>query len=299
MTKRKWWLSGLAGVLVALVLILAVGSRLRAEPAPAVIIAAGDIAGCKSPGREATAALVEQIPGTVLTLGDNVYPAGAKSDYTNCYNPTWGRFKDRTKPAPGNHDYLAADARPYYDYFGMAAGTRGQGYYSFDLGSWHIISLNSDCKPIGGCQVGSPEEQWLKADLAAHPAQCTLAYWHHPIFGSTGGHTDNKYMLPIWNDLYEAGADIVLNGHAHNYERLAPIDPQGNADPQKGIREFVVGTGGRDHQLFAKKIFPASEVRNDDTFGVLKLTLRAGGYDWQFVPEAGKTFTDAGSGECH
>lgn len=300
MTKNKWWLPVLVGVVLTVFLPIAMyAARISAASSPAVLIAAGDIADCKSPGDVATAALVDQIAGTVITLGDNVYPGGAAKDFANCYDPTWGRFKARTMPAPGNHDYAVKDAKAYYQYFGAVTGGLGRGYYSFDLGAWHIISLNSDCAQVGGCQLGSPEEKWLKADLAAHPTECTLAYWHHPLFGSTGAHTDNTYMRPIWTDLYEAGADVVLNGHAHNYERLGPVDVRGDPDPQRGIREFVVGTGGRSHQAFSKKIFSASEVRNADTFGVLKLTLRAGGYDWQFVPEAGKTFTDSGSAQCH
>lgn len=290
----------LASALIALVLVSAVvWTRLRAESNDPVLVAAGDIADCKSPGAAATAKLVEAIPNAVVaTLGDNVYPGGAKKDFNNCYNTTWGKFKDRTYPAPGNHDYMQKNAGPYYEYFGAVAGGEGKGYYSYDVGTWHIIVLNSECAQVGGCKAGDPQEKWLKADLAAHPNQCTLAMWHHPIFGSSGSHTHNTFMEPAWTDLYTAGADLVLNGHAHNYERLAPLDPKGVVDTKRGIREFIAGTGGRDHRQFSK-IFPASEVRNDDAFGVLKLTLHPSGYDWQFIPEAGKTFTDSGSGTCH
>ena len=295
---RKWFGFGLIGVLVVVAFVVGIGVRRSRAASDPVLVAAGDIADCKSPGAAATAKLVDKIPGTVITLGDNAYPGGAKKDFANCYDPTWGRFKDRTFPVPGNHDFVPKDAKPYYTYFGASAGEIGRGYYSYNLGSWHIIALNSNCDGIGGCEAGSPQEKWLQADLAGHPAQCTLAYWHHPLFGSSGEHTGNTFMLPIWTDLYRAGADVVLNGHAHNYERMAPLDLKGVVDTRRGIREFIVGTGGRDHRQFSK-VMPGSEVRNSDTFGVLKLTLRAKGYDWEFVPEAGKTFTDSGSAECH
>jgi acid phosphatase type 7 len=289
------------GLLIALIVVSAVASiawarsRTAADP---VMVGAGDIADCNSPGAAATAKLVDRIPGTVFTLGDNAYPGGTAKEFAECYDATWGRFKDRTRPAAGNHDYVLAGARAYYDYFGPAAGDPMEGYYSYDLGTWHIIVLNSDCAQMSGCKEGSPQEQWLRADLAAHPAECTLAYWHHPLFGSSGPHSANVEMQPIWWDLYRAGADVVLNGHAHNYERLAPLDPKGVLDPKRGIREFIVGTGGRDHRKFSK-IMAASEARNSDTFGVLKLTLHPGSYDWEFVPETGKTFTDSGSAACH
>lgn len=203
------------------------------------------------------------------------------------------------RPAAGNHDYGIAGAVAYYEYFGAAAGDPMKGYYSYNLGTWHIIVLNSDCAEMGhGCDQSSDQERWLRADLAANPALCTLAYWHHPLFGSSGRHSDNIEMVPIWWDLYRAGVDVVLNGHAHNYERLAPLDPKGVIDPKRGIRQFVVGTGGRDHRKFSQ-IEPYSEARNSNAFGVIKLTLHPGSYNWQFIPEAGKTFTDAGNAACH
>jgi hypothetical protein len=265
-----------------------------------VLLAAGDIASCASPGDEATAALLDGLDGTIATLGDTVYDTGASREFATCYHPSWGRHKRRTRPAAGNHDYGTPGATGYFGYFGDAAGDPGQGYYSYDLGSWHIVVINSNCALVGGCGAGSPQEQWLRADLAAHPAACTLAYWHHPRFSSGETHGNTDELEPIWRALYEHRADIVLSGHEHNYERFAPQDSTGRLDWERGIRQFVVGTGGRSHYNgFMTPILPNSEVRNGDTYGVLRLTLRPTGYDWQFIPETGKTFTDAGSGTCH
>ena len=263
----------------------------------ATLLAAGDIAGCATSGDEATAKLLDGLAGTVVTLGDNVYDSGTASEFTNCYNPTWGRHKSRTKPAPGNHDYLTSGASGYFGYFGAAAGASTKGYYSYDLGSWHIVALNSNCSQAGGCGVGSPQETWLKNDLAAHPTTCTLAYWHHPHF-SFGNYSTDTRMQALWQALEAAGAEIVLSGHDHNYQRWAPQTWNGTKDTARGIREFVVGTGGKNH--YPLKTPPANvEKANDDTFGILQLTLRATSYDWTFVPEAGKTFTDSGSTACH
>jgi hypothetical protein len=195
----------------------------------------------------------------------------------------------------GNHEYHTAGASGYFSYFGAAAGDPTKGYYSYDIGTWHIIALNSNCSRVGGCGVGSPQEQWLKADLAAHPNMCTLAYWHHPRF-SSGDHGSNTSYDAFWKAIYAAGVEIVLNGHDHSYERFAPQNPSGAADPN-GIQEFVVGTGGKNHYAFGT-IKANSVVRNSDTYGVLKLTLHPTSYDWQFVPEAGKTFTDTGTRNC-
>jgi 3',5'-cyclic AMP phosphodiesterase CpdA len=189
-------------------------------------------------------------------------------------------------------------AAGYFGYFGAVAGDPAQGWYSYDIGSWHVVVLNSNCARVGGCIAGSPQEQWLQADLAAHPAACTLAYWHHPRWSSGTNHGSNASVDAFWRDLYAAGVEVVLNGHEHNYERFAPQTPDGAADPESGIREFVVGTGGRSHYPMAAAL-PNSDVRNTDTFGVLALTLHADGYDWEFVPEAGQSFTDSGSGTCH
>jgi len=268
-----------------------------------VLVGAGDIAGCSDlSGAEATAKLIEGIPGTVFATGDLAYNSGTYEEFMNCYNPTWGKFKGRTKPSPGNHEYNGSRAVGYFEYWGKQAGEPSKGYYSFDLGVWHIISLNTNCSipQLGGCGKGSPEEVWLKQDLAAHPNACIIAYGHHPRFSSGifPSHAEHPELGALWQDLYGAHADLFLAGHEHNYERFAPQDPEGKLDPEHGIREFVVGTGGRSHtpQGFAK---PNSEVRDDRTFGVLKLTLSPKTYRWDFLPEAGKTFHDSGEGVCH
>jgi acid phosphatase type 7 len=264
----------------------------------AILVGAGDIADCKElSGAEATAKLLDKIPGTVMAVGDLAYPNGSKENFA-CYDKTWGRVKSRTRPAPGNHEFHSAAATPYFDYFGAAAGDPKTGYYSYELGTWHIIVLNSECKDAGGCEAGSPQEKWLRADLAAHPVACTLAYWHKPLFSSGGAHGSDLTVKPLWQALYEANADVIISGHDHDYERFAPQTPDGVADPQRGIREFVVGTGGKNHRPFVEPK-PNSELRDATAFGVLKLTLKPGAYDWQFIPEAAKTFADSGSGTCH
>jgi hypothetical protein len=262
-----------------------------------VFVGAGDIARCSGPGAEATAKLLDGIPGTVYTTGDSAYESGTASEFTNCYDPTWGRHKARTMPSPGNHEYYTAGASGYFGYFGTAAGDPSKGYYSYNLGEWHIVSLNSTCDKVGGCGADSTMVNWLKGDLATNHSSCTLAYFHHPLF-SSGEHGNQTFMKPTWDALYAADADVVLNGHDHHYERFAPQDPSGTVDAARGIREFVVGTGGGSHYGIVN-LQPNSEVRNTDTFGVLKLTLHPNSYDWKFVPEAGKTFTDAGTGQCH
>ena len=268
-----------------------------ALPTPVVLVGAGDIASCGSRGDEATARLLDTIPGTVFTLGDNAYNDGTARNFQQCYEPTWGRHKARTRPVPGNHEYRTAAAQAYFQYFGAAAGAPSQGYYSYDLGAWHVVALNSNCGEVRGCEAGSPQEEWLRADLAAHPAACTLAYWHHPRF-SAGRYDDTARLRPFWQALYEAGADLVLTSHDHNYQRWAPQDPDGQADPQRGLRQWVVGTGGAGHYAIqdAPKLL---EAANDDSYGVLKLTLRADDYDWAFLPVEGDSFTDAGSATCH
>ena len=263
-----------------------------------VLVGAGDIASCSSSGDEATANLLDDIAGTVFTLGDNVYDAGTSTEYRDCYGPSWGRHLARTRPTPGNHEYGTANASGYFGYFGAAAGDQGKGYYSYDLGAWHIIVLNSNssCTTIS-CAKDSAQDVWLRADLAAHTNVCTLAYWHHPRFNSGAAHGNNTAVANFWNALYDAGADVILNGHEHVYERFAPQTPSALADPN-GIRQFTVGTGGASHYTFGT-IQPNSQVRNGSTYGVLKLTLHATSYDWQFVPVAGATFTDSGTGSCH
>src|SRR5215208_4800371 len=261
-----------------------------------VLVGAGDIASCRSTGDEATAGLLAGIDGTVATFGDNAYPKGTNADFAECYEPSWGQFKARTFPSPGNHEAVGSSG--YFDYFGAAAGEPGKGYYSYDLGSWHVISLNSNCSSVvGGCASGSPQEQWLKADLAAHSNACTLAYWHHPRF-SSGIHGDHSFVDPFWNDLYQAGAEVVLNGHDHDYERFAPLNPSGQPEPTQGIREFVVGTGGAELREF-NRIIPTSEVQIAGMNGVLQMTLHPDSYDWQFVTAPDRIVADAGSATCH
>ena len=267
-----------------------------AVPDDAVLAGAGDIGDCGSTGDEATSLLIDGIPGTVFTLGDNAYPSGSAANFSACFDPAWGRHRNRTRPSPGNHDYGTAGASGYFGYFGAAGGDPATGYYSYDLGGWHVIALNSNCSAIGGCGAGSPEEVWLRADLAAHPAACTVAYWHHPLFSSAG--RADRTFAPFWQALYDAGADLVLNGHEHVYERFAPQDPSGRLDPGLGLRQIVVGVGGHGQGEF-NVVTPNSERRDDATWGVLRLSLHATGYTWQFVPVAGETFSDAGSGACH
>ncbi|MBD1862313.1 MULTISPECIES: metallophosphoesterase [Trichocoleus] len=233
----------------------------------------------------------------VLPLGDLQYEVGSAEAFQKSYAPSWGRLKSITRPVVGNHEYEEPGAASYYRYFGAAAGSPQRGYYSYDIGQWHLIALNSNCSEVGGCGIGSPQERWLKADLAAHPRKCTLAYWHHPRF-SSGHHGNNSDTQAFWQALAAAGADVVLAGHDHHYERFAPQTPQGKLDPDRGIRQFVVGTGGKNHYELGE-IQPHSQVRNADTYGVLKLTLHPTRYDWRFISEAGKSFSDSGNSPCH
>jgi hypothetical protein len=264
-----------------------------------VLVGAGDIADCADlSGAEATAKLLDAIPGTVFTVGDNAYTQGTAEQFAKCYDPTWGRQKARTRPSVGNHEFHSTAATPYFDYFGANAGDPSRGYYSYELGAWHIIVLNSECSEVGGCKTGSVEEKWLRADLQAHPSACTLAYWHKPLFSSGAKHGNDPEMKAFWEDLYDAKASVVINGHDHDYERFAPQDPDGKSDPARGIREFVAGTGGKSHRPFAAPK-PNSKIRNDDAFGVLKLVLRPDGYEWRFMAVPGTSFTDSGSGQCN
>jgi fibronectin type 3 domain-containing protein len=281
------------------------------SPGDPVVAAAGDIscdpddpnynnglgtaAGCQ---QKATSDLVWNDPtiSTVLDLGDNQYEDNTLTKYNLAFDPTWGRLRSILKPVPGNHEYQTPGAAGYYAYFGAAAGDPSKGYYSYDIGTWHVVALNGECSFVGGCQKGSPQEQWLAADLAAHPAQCTIAYWHEPRF-SSGFHGDELPYGDFWNDLYASHAEIVLNGHDHDYERFAPQTPDQVFDPN-GIREFVVGSGGAESTASSSPS-PNSQIYANNAFGVLKLTLHQGSYDWQFVPAAGTTFTDSGSGTCH
>ena len=262
-----------------------------------VVLAAGDIASCASSGDEATAAVLAGQAGTVITTGDNVYDSGTASEFANCYNPSWGAHKARTRPSPGNHDYGTAGASGYFGYFGNAAGDPATGYYSYDLGDWHVVSLNSNCS-IASCESTSAQVTWLRADLAANAKPCTLAYWHHPRFSSGTAHGSSADVQPFYEALYDFNADLILVGHEHNYERFAPMTPTGSIDDVRGIRQIVVGTGGRSHYGFGTPI-TGSEVRDGTTSGVLKVTLGATGYDWLFLPVSGQTFTDSGTQACH
>ena len=264
----------------------------------ATVLAAGDIASCNSGGDEATAALLDQRPNAlIVTLGDNVYENGTAAEFANCYDPSWGRHKGRTRPALGNHEYGVFRAGGYYGAFGSSAGEPPLGWYSYDLATWHIIVLNSNCEVVG-CATGGTQEKWLREDIGSHPRACTMAIWHHPRWSSGTTHGPTPAVAPLYQALHDAGVDLLLSGHEHNYERFPPLDPAGNFDPARGVRQFVVGTGGRSHYPFGPPL-NGSQVRNDNTFGLLALTLRPTSYQWQFVPEAGKTFTDAGSGNCH
>jgi hypothetical protein len=261
---------------------------------------AGDI--CVTPAMQdaqRTADLILAEPGAhVFTAGDDSNESGTTGEYSDCYDRTWGPFLGRTNASVGNHDYYTDGAGPYFAYFGAAAGPTKLGYYSYDLGMWHIVVLNAECSEVGGCGYGSAQERWLRQDLLDHRSLCTLAYWHQPRFssGQRGQESDPAYSA-FWRDLYGAGTEIVINGHAHDYERFAPQDPWGNASPD-GIREFIVGTGGAGKLPFGD-LAANSEVRHTGTYGVLRLELHPASYEWRFVPIAGEAFTDAGSGVCH
>lgn len=258
-----------------------------------VLVGAGDIAKCDMIGGAIlTARLLDKIPGTIFTLGDNAYDSGSAEEFEKCYTPTWGRHRARTRPAPGNHDVRTHHGRPYYEYFGENAGPKDRGYYSYDLGNWHIISLNSD----EDTRAKSRQGRWLQEDLKANPSECILAYWHRPRF-SSGPHGNDRKLGDFWRLLFEAGAEIVLSAHDHDYERFAPQNPKGKADPERGIRQFVVGTGGGGVYRFGRPA-PNSEIRDNSTYGVLKLTLGPGCYQWEFVPVTEGGFSDSGSATC-
>jgi hypothetical protein len=267
------------------------------EPPPSddfeTLVGAGDIAVCGSPHDEATADLLDGIPGTVFTAGDNVYYSGTPQEFTDCYDPSWGRHRARTRPAAGNHDYDTPGAAGYYAYFGANAGDPSTGYYSYDLGAWHVVVVNSNL----GVAAGSAQLQWLAADLAANPTACTVAYWHHPRF-SSGVYGNDASMQALWEVLYDAGVDLVLNGHEHMYERFARQTPTGALDNDRGIREIIVGTGGISLRPFGT-IAANSQARDSDTHGVLRLSLYPTRYEWDFLPIAGGSFTDSGGTDCH
>jgi hypothetical protein len=286
--------------------VVAPGAAPAAPGGGTLVAAAGDLA-CE-PGRgdpcrqQATSDLVLALnPAAFLAVGDMAYPDGTLDQLHAWYEPSWGRLGARVHPVPGNHDFHTAGAAGYFDFFnGVGAATgrvgeRGLGWYSFDLGGWHVVALNSDCAEIGGCGPGSAEEAWLRADLVAHRTACTLAFWHTPRF-SSGPHSDQPLVAPLWFALQEAGAELVLSGHDHHYERFAPQNAWGAADP-RGLRQFIAGTGGKGTRPLVR-VAPNSEARDDASLGALLLTLRPGGYDWRFAAAVG-TYSDAGSGICH
>jgi acid phosphatase type 7 len=254
----------------------------------AVLVGAGDISTCDNNNDETTATLLDNIPGTVFVLGDNVYIDGTYREFTDCYGPTWGRHKDRTKPVPGNHEYFTSEAAGYFEYFENVPS-----YYAYDLGAWRIYALNSEID----VSLTSAQVEWLTNDLAANPRLCVLAYWHKPRWSSRYGDGNDATYEILWKTLHDAGAELVINGHIHNYERFKEMNAEGAA-ASPGLREIVVGTGGVNHDGYVTSL-STSEVRNASTYGVLKLILRPASYSWQFIPVPGQTFTDSGATPCH
>lgn len=260
-------------------------------PVPvAVLVGAGDIGPCGGAG-EATGRLLDGVPGIVMALGDLAYPHGTRDQFRSCYESAWGRHKNRTRPAPGNHDYEIVGAQPYFDYFGERAGEVGLGYYSFPLGDWHVVSLNSNV-PIGR---GSEQLAWVAQDLGSHPLACTAVYFHHPVMTS-GPNGDNPFMRDLWTLLYERNVDVVIAAHDHLYERFAPMNALAQRDPVRGVRQFTAGTGGAELYPTAF-VHVGSEVRIS-AFGILKLTLNPGSYEWEFLRVDGVR-GDSGVGSCH
>jgi len=287
-------------VLLACTTVVLTAGQSVGQTATATLVGAGDIASCSYNEDSATATLLGRIPGTVFTLGDNAYPYGSGKNFRNCYKPTWGKYKKRTRPTAGNHEYLhTTAARPYFDYFGWRAGRPSRGYYSYDRGAWHIVALNSNCNKVGGCGRHSTQGRWLRKNLADHPSRCTLAYFHHPLYASGTG-SDTPEVKPLWRILYSHGADVILSGHAHRYERFRPITPNGEPDPENGIRQFIVGTGGNSGggEIHYNQA-PGVQDKKLRTSGVLRLDLGFDSYTWKFVPIAGKIFTDSGTDVCH
>jgi 3',5'-cyclic AMP phosphodiesterase CpdA len=280
------------------------------DPSAVVVVAAGDIAECPSGRQAETAALVDSLsPDAVLTLGDTVYPDGSLDDFLDCYDASWGKFRPITRAAVGNHEYHAPHAGPFFAYFCGGSGAPFEGRASFDLGTWHVVVLNSNCggdldaprsvgSEFGGCGADSPQAAWLAADLAAHPARCTLAMWHHPRF-SSGEYGSSAFMSDLWRILQDAGADVILSGHAHMYERFQPMDSDGQVNLERGLREFVVGTGGKVPLHMIPAVVRGSETRDNTTHGVLRLELRPSSFAWRFVKAGDGSYTDEGEAPCH
>jgi acid phosphatase type 7 len=268
----------------------------------ATVLAAGDIAECDHQGDEATAKILAGYPdATILPLGDLAYDHGTPEEFTRCFATSWGKFKSQMRPATGNHDHSTKNAQGYWDYFADQGGPYDKYYYSYTLGSWHLVALNSDCWRVGGCASDEPQAEWLRSDLAKSGALCTLAYWHRPPFtsGRYGDPSDTARVRPLWRILHENGVEILLNGHEHSYERFALMDADGKPDEAGGVREIIVGTGGGNLRPYENPPLPTTEVRDSSTWGVLRLSLDPGKYAWRFIPVAGGTFTDSGSGTCH
>ncbi|CAG0956741.1 MAG: metallophosphoesterase [Anaerolineae bacterium] len=284
---------GLALIGMLLVNLMAASHSVYAQDA--VILAAGDIAACIYTGDDQTAALLDKLDGLILALGDTVQTKGAMEEYLNCFEPTWGRHKGRIRPIPGNHDYQGDGGKAYFEYFGEAAGEAGKGWYSFNYGAWHLIALNS----MVPANSRSEQVAWLKADLAANPTPCTLVYFHHPVFSSGAGGLTSR-MNTVLRVLYDAGVELVLSGDAHHYERFTPMTPDKLIDREKGVRQFVVGTGGGYLTRLGNK-WRATEARTNETHGILRLVLSAGSYSWEFVKVEASTsdFEDSGSAPCH
>jgi acid phosphatase type 7 len=284
------------------------GAAAQEQSPPAVVLAAGDIADCQKSvfsrflynvlginfdsGAPATASVLKRLPATILALGDLAYPDGSKADFHGCYDRTWGRYKDRTKPVPGNHEYRSLDAEPYFAYWGERAGKPRRGYYSFDVGAWHLIALDSNIEATRNSVQG----RWLRRDLLKTRTRCILAYWHHPI-QSSGRVGDSPRLIPLLRILYKHGASIVLAGHAHSYERFAPQDPDGLLNRETGIRQFVVGTGGATLRPMIQR-HKTSEVFYSDGWGLLKLTLHDDRYAWEFIATDKTEFQDSGTAPC-
>jgi hypothetical protein len=288
--KRPFKMLIMTSLAVALILTLTGGRPISAYAAgtSVILVGAGDIATCKNSNDSKTAQLLGLIsPSYVFTLGDNVYSSGTSSEYKNCYAPTWGAWKSRTKPVPGNHEYQTSGASGYYNYFGVPQ------YYAYNAGSWRIYAMNSEID----ASATSAQAQWLKKDLAANPRKCVMAYWHRPRWSSGSDHGNDSKTQALWSILYDAKAELVLSGHSHNYERFAPMNKSGGA-VSAGLQQFVVGTGGTGHDGFSS-IHSASRARNSNTYGVIRLFLTPTSYSWRFLPISGQSYSDTGTINCH